>query len=125
MSRKEPSFAERIATAANAKRTQLEKIRAAALSHGAQSTEQRTTRIEVAEARSVRIAKHKDAKRVAADLKSAQRAALKVRKAQAVLEEQTRKDAARVSQGHADAALKLDQKAARDSKYAARKARQK
>jgi hypothetical protein len=28
-------------------------------------------------------------------------------------------DAARVAQGEADAALKLDQKAARDSKYAA------
>jgi Family of unknown function (DUF6481) len=40
------------------------------------------------------------------------------------MEEKARKDAERVAQVEADAALKKDQKAARDHKYAARKARQ-
>jgi len=39
--------------------------------------------------------------------------------------EKARKDAECVAQVEADAVLKQDQKAARDSKYAARKARQK
>ena len=65
-----------------------------------------------------------DSKRVAAELRDAQRAAEKARRAHAVTEDKARKDAERVAQVEADAALKKDQKAARDSKYAARKARQ-
>jgi hypothetical protein len=45
--------------------------------------------------------------------------------AKAVADEKARKDAERIVQAEASAALKQDQKAARDSKYAARKARQK
>jgi hypothetical protein len=48
----------------------------------------------------------------------------KARQAQAAVEESARKDAELVAQAEADAALKKDQKAARDAKYAARKARQ-
>ena len=125
MSRKAPSFAERLVTAVKAKRTQLEKIRATALANDAQSAERQTTRVETAEARKIRTAEHKASKRVAADLRVAQRAAEKTRQARAVTEEKTRKEAARVGQSEADAVLRQNQKAARDSKYAARKARQK
>jgi len=46
------------------------------------------------------------------------------RQAHAATEEKVRKDAERAARVEAAAALKKDQKAARDSKYAARKARQ-
>jgi hypothetical protein len=124
MSRKDPGFAERLQTAAKAKQAQLEKIRATALANDAQSAERQAARVEVAEARRIRTAEHKDSKRVTAELRATQRAAEEARQADAVTEEKARKDAERVAQVEADAALKKDQKAARDSKYAARKARQ-
>ena len=125
MSRKEPGFAERLQTAAKAKQAQLEKIRATALANDAQSTERQAARVETAEARKIRTAQHKYSNRVTAGLRDAQRAAEKARQAQAVTEEKARKDAERTAQVEADAALKQVQKAARDSKYAARKVRQK
>jgi hypothetical protein len=69
--------------------------------------------------------KRKQANRVVAQQKEAQRATDKARQARAVMEEEARKDAERVAEAAANAALKRNQKAARDSKYAARKARQK
>ena len=125
MSRKEPSFAERVQTAVKAKQAQLEKMRAMALANDAQSAQRRAARVETAEARKVRTVEHKNANRVTAELRDAQREVEKARRAVAVTEEKARKDAERVAQVKADAALKQGQKAARDSKYAARKARQK
>ena len=81
--------------------------------------------MEMAEARKIRTAEHKYANRVTAELRDTQRAAEKARQVHAVTEEKARKDAERVAKVEADAALKKDQKAARDSKYAARKVRQK
>ena len=125
MPRKEPGFAERLQTAAKAKQAQLEKIRATSLANDAQSTERQAARVETADARKIRTAEHKHSNRVAAELRDAQRAADKAKHARAVTEEKSRKDAERTAQVEADAALKKDQKAARDSKYAARKLRQK
>ena len=125
MSRTEPGFAERLQTAAMAKQAQLEKIRATALVNDAQSAKRQAARVETAEARKIRTAEHKYANRVTAKLRDTQRAAEKARQAHAVTEERARKDAERIAQVEANAALKKDQKAARDSKYAARKARQK
>ena len=125
MPRKEPGFADRLQTAAKAKQAQLEKIRATALANDAQSAERQAARVEVAEARKIRTAERKDSNRVTAELRDRQRAAEKARQARAVTEEQARKDAKRVALLEADAALKKDQKTARDHKYAARKARQK
>ena len=81
--------------------------------------------MEAAAARKVRTAERKSAERAAAQQKQALRDAEKARQAQAVIEENSRKHAKRVARAEAEAALKLDQKAARDTKYAARKARQK
>jgi len=125
MSRKEPGFAERLQTAARAKQALFEKIRATALANNAQSVERQAARVETAEARKIRTAEHRYANRVTAELRDTQRAADKARQAHAITEEKARKDAERVAQVEADAALKKDQKAARDAKYAARKARQK
>ena len=125
MPRKEPGFAERLQMAVTAKQAQLKKIRATTLANDAQSAERQAARVETAAARKIRTAEQKQANRVAAELRDAQHAAEKARQAHAVTEEQTRKDAERIARAEADAALKKDQKAARDSKYAARKVRQK
>ena len=124
MPRKEPGFAERLQTAVKAKQAKLEKIRATTQTGEAQSAERQVARVEAAAARRIRTAENKRATRAAAELRDAQRAAEKSRQAQAATEENARKDADRVAKMEADAALKTDQKAARDSKYAARKARQ-
>ena len=124
MPKKEPGFAERLQTAAKAKKAQLEKIRAPAPADGVPSADGQTARLEAEAARKMRTAARKDADRVGAQEREAQRAAEKARQAQTVIEERARKEAERVAQAEADAVLKKDQKAARDAKYAARKARQ-
>jgi len=125
MPRKEPGFADRLQTAAKAKQSQLEKIRATVQANDAQSAERQAARVETAEARRIRTAENKQANRVAAELRDAQRAAEKATQARAVAEEKARKEAEHAARAEADAALKKEQKVARDSKYAARKARQK
>ena len=125
MPRKEPGFAERLQTAAKAKKAQLEKIRAPAPADGVPSADAQTAQLEAEAARKMRTAGRKQADRAAAQEREAQRAAEKARQAQAAVEQIARKDAERVAQAEADAAHKQDQKAARDAKYAARKARQK
>lgn len=125
MPSKEPGFAERLETAAKAKKAQLEKIRATVPANGARSAEQQAGHVVAAAARKARTAERKSAERLAAKQRDELRAAEKARRAQAVIEESARKAAERVTQAEADAALKRDQKAARDAKYAARKARQK
>ena len=124
MPSKEPGFVERLQTAAKAKKAQLEKIRATVPANGAQSAGRRAGQVEAAAARKVRTAERKYSERVAAQQKEALRVAEKARQAQAVIAENARKGVERVAQAEADAALKRDQKAARDAKYAARKARQ-
>jgi hypothetical protein len=124
MPKKEPGFAERLQTAAAAKKAQLEKIRALAPADGAPSAEGQAAQLEAGAARKMRTAGRKHSDRVGAQEREAERAAEKARQAQAVIEESARKDAERVAQAEADEAHKKDQKAARDAKYAARKARQ-
>ena len=124
MPKKEPGFAERLQTAAKAKQAQLAKIRALAPADGVPSADGQAAQLEAEAARKMRTAARKHADRAGAQEREAQRAAEKDRQAQAAVEEIARKDAERVAQAEADAALKKDQKAARDAKYAARKARQ-
>jgi hypothetical protein len=81
--------------------------------------------VEAAAARKIRTAQRKDTDRVGAEQREAQRAAENAKHVLGVVEERARKYAERGAQADADAALKKDQKAARDAKYAARKARQK
>lgn len=125
MPSKEPGFVERLKTAAKAKKAQLERLRATVPANRTQSAERDARQAEAAAARKLRTAERKDAERAASREKEALRAAEKARQAQAVIDEDARKRAERLIQAEADAALKRDQKAARDAKYAARKARQK
>ena len=124
MPSKEPGFVERLQTAAKAKKAQLEKIRASVPATGAHSSERQAAQVEAAAARKIRTAQRKDADRVGAEQREAQRAAANAKQVLGVVEERARKDAERGAKADADAALKKDQKAARDAKYAARKARQ-
>lgn len=128
MPAKEPSFAERLQTAAKAKKDQLKKLRAPVPANGPQSTERQAAQVEAAAARKIRTAERKDADRAGAQQREAQRVAENARQALAVAEEKARKEAERaaerVAKAEADAALKQNQKAARDAKYAARKDRQ-
>jgi len=125
MSRKEPSFAERLQTAAKAKQVQLEKIRAAAQANAPLSAERQAALMETEKARQIRTAERKAANRIAAEQKAQERAAEQARKAQEASEALARKEAERAEKLRAEAALQKEQKALRDSKYAARKARQK
>ena len=125
MPSKEPGFVERLQTAAKAKKAQLERIRAKVPANGQQSAEPQAGQVEASAARKVRTAERKYSERVAAQQKEALRGAKKARQAQAVIDENARKHVERVAQEEADAALKRHQKAVRDAKYAARKARQK
>ena len=124
MPKKEPGFAERLQTAAKAKKAQLEKIRALAPADRVPSADGQTAQSEAEAARKMRTAARKDSDRAGAQEREAQRAAEKAAQAQAAIDQRARKDAERVAEAEADAALKKDQKAARDAKYAARKARQ-
>ena len=108
--------------AAKAKKAQLERIGTSVPATPAQCTERHAAKLEAAAARKIRTAERKDADRVRAEQRQAQRAAENAKQALAVAEERA---AERGRQAQADAALKRDQKAARDAKYAARKARQK
>jgi hypothetical protein len=124
MPKKEPGFAERLQTAAKAKKAQLEKTRAPGPAAGTPPAAGQAAQLEAAAARKMRTADRKHSDRVGAQEREAQRAAEKARQAQAVVEQSARKDAERIAQAEADVAHKKDQKAARDAKYAARKARQ-
>ena len=123
MPKKEPGFAERLQTAAKAKKAQLEKINAQAPSDGVPSAGGQAAQLEAEAARKMRTAGRKHSDRVGAQEREVQRAAEKDRQAQAAIEQIARKEAERVAQAEAEVALKKDQKAARDAKYAARKAR--
>lgn len=125
MPAKEPGFMERLQTAAKAKKAQLEKLRAPVPAKGQQSTERQAAQVEAAAARKIRTAGRKDSDRMGAEHREAQRAAENARQALAVVDERARKEVERRAKAEADATLKKNQKAARDAKYAARKARQK
>ena len=125
MARKEIGFAERLQTAASAKRAQLEKLRSMTQAGETQSAERQAERAAAEGMRQIRRAERETAMRAAAAQKDAERAAEKTRQARAVADEKERKAAERLVQAEADAALKSSQKTARDAKYAARKGRQK
>jgi hypothetical protein len=128
MPAKEPGFAERLQTAAKAKKAQLKKLHAPAPANGPPAPERQAAQVEAAAARKIRTQERKDADRAGAQQRESQRVAESARQALAVADEKVRKnaerEAERIAKAEADAALKQNQKAARDAKYAARKVRQ-
>jgi hypothetical protein len=101
-------FDDRLSTAANAKKAELEKFRAKSGVNDAAFTERQAVRRAINVARDARIAERKDARLASVAREAAE---------QATREAEVAEQAAR------DVALQADRKAARDARYAARKAR--
>ena len=118
-----PDLKDRQSNAAKAKKAMLEKYRAAAEDPAA--AERRAAKVKVNEARLTRQAEREAEKKV----QQAKRAAQAARDAE--LAEQAKRDAAKAEQlavvqkADEQAALEAEQKAARDARYAARKAAKK
>jgi hypothetical protein len=105
---KDKSFSERLSTAADAKRTALERFRAKPGPDDPAVAERRAARQAIAIAREARAAERREALAAEAAAKAAREA-------------ETARLAA--EQTERDAALEAERKAARDARYAARKAR--
>jgi Family of unknown function (DUF6481) len=125
---KNTSFADRLSAAADAKKAQLERAaRAKSEAESPAAVERRTAREAVRVARDARIAERRATKlaaeaRQAAALAAAQAAEAAAREA-ALKAEQEARDAEFAEQTAREAALEAERQAARDARYAARKAR--
>ncbi len=125
---KNASFADRLSAAAEAKKAQLERAaQARSEAESPAAVERRMAWDAVKVARDARIAEGKATKlaveaRQAADLAAAQAAEVAAREA-ALKAEQEARDAEFAEQTAREAALEAERQAARDARYAARKAR--
>jgi len=123
MKNHEPNFADRLNVAAQARRKQLEKAKAAAPTNDPEFAKRQEARREAAAAREVRAAERRAAKEAEKARKAEEKTA---REAERVLAEQAEQErlateeAEKITQA---AVLATEQKAARDARYAARKAR--
>ena len=113
---REPDFAERLSTAAKAKKADLERFRAKSGLNDPGFAERDAARQAIATARDIRVAERKAARESAlAAEKAAREAALQAKK--------LAREAALIEQAAREAALEAQRKADRDTRYAARKAR--
>ena len=112
---KETSFADRLSTAASAKKAAVERFRAKSLTNDPALAERLAAGQAISIARDARAAERKAA-RLASDAaaKAARAAALEIEQAARATEIET--------QAARDAALQAERKEARDARYAARKA---
>jgi hypothetical protein len=115
-SSKTPSFSDRLGAAAKAKQAALERFRAQPASDDPAMVEKRAARQALAAARELRA----DERRAQAlrDEEAAEAAAAAARET-----EIREREARQLREGEEQAALEAERKAARDSRYAARKAR--
>lgn len=113
---KEASFNERRDAAAKAKQEALQRFRARPGADDPAVVEQRAARQAVVAAREARIAERTAAKLAAQAREAAEKAEREARERQEAAEQAERDAAAKI-------ALEAQQKAARDARYAARKAR--
>ena len=116
---KNANFDERRNAAEAAKKAKLEKFRALTAQINEGAAERQTTRQEIIAARDVRAAE-REAARLANEARSAEdQAAREI----VVKAEQTERDAKTAEQAEREVASGAERKAARDARYAARKAR--
>lgn len=116
---KDDNFAHRMNAAANAKRTMLERFRARPGPDDPAVIEQQAVRHAVSDAREARAATRHAARQADATRQGAEEAA---RVAEQVVREAEEADRV-AEQAAGNAALEAQRKAARDARYAARKAR--
>ena len=123
MKNHEPSFADRLNVAAQARRKQLEKAKAAAPTNDPEFAKRQEARREAAAAREARAAERRAAKAAEKTRKAEEKAAREAERLAAEKAEQERLESEEAESIAQAAALAVDQKAARDARYAARKAR--
>ncbi len=116
---KETGFTERLSTAASAKKAELEKFRGKSEANDPAFAERQAARHAVSLARETRTAGRKAARLASVAREAAEQAAHEA----AVEAEQAAVDAEVAEQAARDVALQAERKAARDARYAARKAR--
>ena len=124
MKRYEPSFANRLSTAAKAKQAQLENARASNPANDPGFAERQAARHALSVAREARVSERKAAKLAEKTRKAEERAAEETARAIALNAEQERLKAEIAEQERRKIVLEAERKAARDARYAARKARQ-
>ena len=113
---KTPSFSERLGASTTAKRAALERFRAQPTSDDPAVVEKRTARVAAAAARESRANERREKARL--DVEAAQAADLAAREL-AAREREERQN----REAEEQVTLEAERKAARDSRYAARKAR--
>ena len=124
MKKYEPSFTDRLGTAAKARRAQLEKARENAPANDPRFAEQQSARRLVAEKRKVRLAERKAAKQAEEVRKAKDQAKEEIARAIALKAEEEARAAEEEERRVREIALAAERKAKRDRKYAARQARQ-
>lgn len=120
---KDPDFQQRQTSAATAKKTMMEKFRAASEDPGV--AERQAARLAANEARQERIARREAAKQARAAEQAAEAARAAERAAEAERETERLKAAMEADEAEREFLLAAEQKAARDARYAARKAAKK
>lgn len=113
---KDPNFRDRIDAANKARQKALEKFQTRPKDDDPEVQARKTARQEAAAAREQRVAERKAAKKAEEERLAADRAA-------AEAAEKAEREARQIREAEEQAELKAKQKAARDARYAARKAR--
>jgi hypothetical protein len=120
---REPSLADRREMAAKARQAALDKARAKSASNASGFAERQAERRAVGEARELRAAERKLAKAAAAQRAEEQRKAEQAERAAAAEAAKKAEAAAALEAAERAAKAKIESKAARDARYAARKSR--
>ncbi len=119
----EPKFNDRLNTAARAKRALLDKARANGPANDPDFADRQVARREVSIAREARTAERKTAKLAEKIRLAEEKAAEEAARAIALAAEQEAREAEATEQAAREIGLEAERKAARDARYAARKAR--
>ncbi|MBL6954858.1 MAG: hypothetical protein ISR50_19665 [Alphaproteobacteria bacterium] len=123
MKRHEPSLSDRLGGAAKARQAQLEKARANAPANNPKFAEKQAARLAISVARQARVAERKAAKLAEQARKAEEQAAAEAERALTLAAEQKAREAELIAEADREVALIAERKAARDARYAARKAR--
>jgi hypothetical protein len=122
--RENNSLQDRLSAAANAKKALLERAKANNPANDPGFAERQKVRLEAAAAREAREAERRAAKKLEEEREEAARAAAEVLRLEAEKLEAERRAVEAVEAEARKAELLIEQKAARDARYAARKTRQ-
>jgi hypothetical protein len=123
--KKDTPLSDRLSTAAKARQAMMERARAKAPANDPEFAKRQEDRKAIAEARDVRTADRKAAKEAEAARLALERAAAEEARLVALKLEDERKVREREEQAEREVTLEVERKAARDARYAARKARRK